>query len=144
MVKPLQGVRVGKSTVSGKGLFATRAFHRGERIVEYTGKLYPDNDDCPENRYLFSITKKWVLDGSPKSNIGRWANHSCGHKTNAWADVRKRSKRVWLTAWKRINPGDEILYNYGKDYREGYLNGCCACPACRERKRKRRVNAHAQ
>jgi hypothetical protein len=65
------------------------------------------------NRYLFEINDLWTLDGSPKSNIGRWANHSC--KPNAATEITQR-KRVWLYAIKRIRPGEEIVYDYGEEY----------------------------
>jgi hypothetical protein len=68
----MKGVRIGRSSISGRGLFATKAFERGDRICEYTGRLYR-GDTYPDNRYLFEINDLWTLDGSPKSNIGRWA-----------------------------------------------------------------------
>ena len=120
----MKGVRIGKSSVSGRGLFATKAFKRGDRICEYTGRLYR-GDAHPDNRYLFEINDLWTLDGSPKSNIGRWANHSC--KPNAASEVTQR-KRVWLHAIKRIRPGDEILYDYGEEYTKDRLKDC-KCPA---------------
>jgi hypothetical protein len=54
----------------------------------------------------FEINDLWTLDGSPKSNVGRWANHSC--KPNAATEVTQR-KRVWLYAMKRIRSGEEIV-----------------------------------
>ena len=105
-----------KRAVSGRGLFATKAFEHGDRICEYTGRLYR-GDTYPDNRYLFEINDLWTLDGSPKSNIGRWANHSC--KPNAATEVTQR-KRVWLYAIQRIRPGEEIVYEKN-----------CKCEACR-------------
>jgi SET domain-containing protein len=83
----MKGVRIARSSISGRGLFATKAFERGDRICEYTGRLYR-GDTYPDNRYLFEISDLWTLDGSPKSNIGRWANHSC--KPNAATEVTQR------------------------------------------------------
>lgn len=80
----------------------------------------------PTNRYLFEITDLWTLDGSLKSNIGRWANHSCN--PNAAAEVTQR-KRVWLYAIKRIGPGDEIVYDYGEEYTKRRFKRC-RCAAC--------------
>jgi SET domain-containing protein len=124
----MKGVRTGKSSVSGRGLFATETFERGDRICEYSGRLYR-GDTHPDNRYLFEISDLWTLDGSPKSNVGRWANHSC--KPNAATEVTQR-KRVWLYAIKRIRPGDEILYDYGDEYTKHRLKDC-KCPVCRTR-----------
>jgi SET domain-containing protein len=122
----MKSLRVARSSISGRGLFATKAFERGDTICEYTGRLYR-GDICPDNRYLFEINDLWTLDGSHKSNIGRWANHSC--KPNAATEVTRR-KRVWLYAIKRIRPGEEIVYDYGKDYTRRRLKNC-KCDACR-------------
>jgi uncharacterized protein len=121
-----KGIRIGRSSISGKGLIATKAFERGDRICEYTGRLYR-GDTYPDNRYLFEINDLWTLDGSSKSNIGRWANHSC--KPNAASEVTQR-KRVWLYAIKRIRPGEEIVYDYGEEYTKDRLKNC-NCGACR-------------
>ena len=75
----------------------------------------------------FEINDLWTLDGSPKSNVGRWANHSC--KPNAATEVTQR-KRVWLYAIKRIRPGEEIVYDYGDEYTRGRLKNC-KYEACR-------------
>lgn len=132
----MRGVRVGRSAISGCGLFATRPFRKGQVICEYTGKVIKADADT-NNKYLFELSTKWTLDGSPKSNIGRWANHACGGAGNASADVSQRL-RVWLYARRRILPGEEIFYDYGKEYSEWYL--CrCRCIGCRPRQRNRLV-----
>ena len=64
-------------------------------------------------------------------DLGRYANHSC--RPNAKA--RTVGHKVFLRAIKNINPGDEITYNYGRDY---FLNVItprgCKCDKCRAKR----------
>jgi SET domain-containing protein len=119
------GCKVRRSGISGKGLFATRDFRPGDKIVEYTGTVYRD-EDSPLNRYLVDLGRGFVLDGAAYTNTGRYANHSC--KPNARLQIY-RNKRVWIVASRRIKAGEEIAYNYGKGYRNEFIPRC-SCPAC--------------
>ena len=40
IMRAMKGVRIGRSSISGRGLFATKTFECGDRICEYTGRLY--------------------------------------------------------------------------------------------------------
>jgi SET domain-containing protein len=128
-------VIVKRSSISGLGLYAAREFRRGQVICEYTGRRLLA-DDPTVNRYLFEINSKWMLDGSPRSNIGRWANHACGRSGNAVSDISQRG-RVWLVARRRIRLGEEIVYNYGREYIDAYLKKTCKCGVCRDKRRGR-------
>jgi SET domain-containing protein len=90
---------------------------------------------------MFELSKHWALDGSPRSNIGRYANHSC--RPNAESDVIKYRK-VIIKAIKTINPGDEITYDYGKEYFDGFITKRrCKCPKCTEwRAEQRKSRKH--
>ena len=73
--------RIGRSA-TGLGLFATASIERGAFIVEYSGKRIPTREAKSRERtsgarYMFEINRRWTVDGSPRSNIGRYANHSC-------------------------------------------------------------------
>jgi len=66
------------------GLFATEVIPKHVRIFEYTGNVITnaEADAIPgKPRYLYNLSRTHTLDGSPRSNIGRYANHSC--KPNA-------------------------------------------------------------
>lgn len=121
--------RVGKSR-TGLGLFATKPIKKGTRIIRYTGPMMTEAEaEKADNKYLFEITKQWTIDGSVRSNIARYANHSC--RPNAESDVRKKERRVYIRAIKDIQPGDEITYDYGTDYFKIYLKPLgCLCAHC--------------
>jgi SET domain-containing protein len=136
--------RVGRSR-TGLGLFATRPIKKGDKIIRYTGRMLDCNkkkDDAIENKYLFQITKRWTVDGSVRSNIARYINHSC--RPNAESDVSKRKLRIVIRAIKNIKPGDEINYDYGTDYFKEYLKPIgCKCDSCEAKRKKKRAEKRA-
>jgi len=130
--------RIGRSR-TGLGLFATAPIKKRAFIVEYKGrKLTTEQADKLEargNRYLYEINSRWTIDGTTRRNLGRYANHSC--RPNA--ESHSIGHKVTLRAIKAIKPGDEITYDYGRDY---YLNVItrrrCKCDKCREKRREAR------
>jgi len=137
--------RIGRSA-TGLGLFATKPIERGAFIVEYSGERIPTREahareKTARARYMFEINSRWTVDGSVRSNIGRYANHSC--RPNAESAL-KRGK-VILRAIKAIEAGEEITYDYGEEYFELFIRpkGCrcakCASHTRRPRAKKRRA-----
>jgi uncharacterized protein len=123
--------RVGRAK-TGLGLFATKLIRKGSFIVRYTGRMLPNRiADELDTKYLFEVNARWTVDGSTRKNIARYINHSC--RPNAEADVKKR--KILITAIKTINPGDEITYNYGRDYFNAFIKEHgCRCAACHQKK----------
>jgi SET domain-containing protein len=115
---------------AGLGLFAKVPFKRGDRIIEYVGEIIKTEEaDRRGGKYLFIINDDWVIDGKSRENLARYANHSC--KPNAEAELDEDAKRVRILARKKILPGEEITYDYGKDYWDEYIKPHgCKCAAC--------------
>jgi SET domain. len=68
----------------GKGLYATRDIKEGEKIIDYVGKLITkkqtENSDKYDNSkpiYLFTVNKRYDLDGDFPWNTAGLINHSC-------------------------------------------------------------------
>jgi len=137
--------RVGRSR-TGLGLFATKPIKKGAKIVRYFGPLLDSRkkkDDAIENKYLFELNGRWTIDGSVRKNIARYINHAC--KPNAESDVSARKRKVVIRAIKKIEPGEEINYDYGTDYFKAYLKPIgCKCDACEKKRRKQRAEARAE
>ena len=95
----------------------------------YIGRMLPNRiADELDTKYLFEVNARWTVDGSSRKNVARYVNHSC--RPNAEADVKKR--KILITAIKTINPGDEITYNYGRDYLKNVITiSGCKCVKCR-------------
>jgi len=133
--------RVGRSR-TGLGVFATKPIRKGTYIVEYTGPLLTNKecDEIPDNRYLFEVNNRWTVDGSPRTNVARYINHSCRGN----ADPMIRDRRIRIKAIRNIEAGDEITYDYGKDHFNAYIKPLgCQCDKCREKRRKERAEVRA-
>src|SRR3954451_14399590 len=133
--------RVGRSR-TGLGVFATEPIKKNKYIVEYTGPLLT-NAQCDErldNRYWFEVNSRWTIDGSPRSNVARYINHSC--RPNA--DPMIRDRRFFIKAIKNIAPGEKITSDYGKDHFNAYIKPKgCLCPKCREKRLTERAEVRA-
>ncbi len=116
---------------TGLGLFAASEIPKGACIIEYVGvELNKEQEDKSRSKYLFEITARKTIDGAPRWNTARYINHSC--KPNCEPNIYKR--RVFIHAKRRIKPGEELAYNYGKNYFNEYLKDVCACPKCKPEK----------
>jgi SET domain-containing protein len=134
---PRRPFRIGRSR-TGFGLFATRPIKKKTRIVEYSGPILDqkaaERAERRGNRYLFEISKNRTVDGTPRSNIARYANHSC----NPNAEPVVWRGRVFIKSLRAIKPGEEIVYDYGIDYLRNVIGRSnCRCPRCRRRRARR-------
>jgi hypothetical protein len=78
-----------------------------------------------------------------RENVARYINHAC--KPNAESDVKPRKRKVFIRAIKKIEPGEEINYDYGTDYFKAYLKPIgCKCAACEKKRKKKRAEARAE
>jgi|SRR5689334_18030818 len=145
--------RIGRS-LTGLGLFATRPLKKREIIAEYKGPRVDAEEagrlERRGNRYLYEINPRVTIDGSPRTNLARYANHSCNPNTETYTYRR----RVFIRALRAIKPDEEITYDYGNDYLKYVIGRSrCRCGRCRRRRarkqrearalRKRRAKLHA-
>jgi uncharacterized protein len=139
---PARPVRVGRSA-TGLGLFATKAIARGAPIVSYRGPRIPTREAHERERrfgakYMFELNRTWTIDGSPRWNLGRYANHSCRPNTEPVA----HKGRVRLVALRPIKPGEEITFDYGAEYFALFFKKSgCRCAGCRAKAERRRARA---
>jgi SET domain-containing protein len=109
---------------AGKGLFAKALIPSGTRIVEYKGKIttwkeVDDNDG--NNGYIYYVKRDHVIDaaGHPKA-LARYANDARGLQRvkgiSNNAEYVEDGLRVYIESRKDIQPGQEILVEYGKEY----------------------------
>ncbi|MFZ1654631.1 MAG: SET domain-containing protein-lysine N-methyltransferase [Candidatus Moraniibacteriota bacterium] len=117
-----------KRTHIGLGLFAVTALKKGTTVLEYIGERIPTSvGDERDNRYIFNVSTRIDIDGSPRWNTARYANHSCRPNCEA---INRRG-RIFFVAKKSIASGEEITLHYGKDHFEGYIKPVgCRCMKC--------------
>jgi SET domain-containing protein len=123
-----------KKSIAGLGLFATAPIKKGSFIIEYFGPLLNDEQvDKKGGKYLFALGKKWTINGTSRDNIARYINHSCV-RTNC--EPIQYAMRIKITATRNIKPGEELYYNYGKEYFDEFLGKHCRCVKHAKTKKK--------
>ncbi len=117
-----------KRTTRGLGLFARKPIPRGKLVIEYTGRLLPAEEAYRKGgRYLFEVNSKWIIDGAGRENLSRYINHSC--RPNC--EPRTRGMKVLIYARRNIKAGEELSYDYGKEYFDDLIRPMgCKCDHC--------------
>jgi len=115
-------MRVRRSRVHGRGVFALRRIRKGTRIIEYLGdrvshrqadRRYEHKDINDNHTFLFIVDRSVVIDGGANGNDARFINHSCDPNCESVIEDR----RVFIEAIRTIRPGEELTYDYqiGRD-----------------------------
>lgn len=104
--------RIGQSNIHGRGAFATERIEPGERIVEYTGERVNEAEadrraELSDHVWLFDLEDGTYIDGDQSSD-GACVNHSCD--PNCTTEIVEG--RVFITAERGIEPGEELAYDY--------------------------------
>lgn len=118
-----------KRTNTGLGLFTLEPIAAGKRIIEYVGPIVTSEEvDRRGGKYFFEIDENFSIDGSPRSNLARYINHSCEPNAEAFVSVRRR---IWIWSKKKIEAGEQITLHYGKAYFDDHIKPIgCKCAKC--------------
>jgi uncharacterized protein len=121
------GLRVKKSS-AGLGLFATKDIPKGVCLIEYFGRFLEKGEEyTSKSKYLFEVNSRITIDGTDRKNIARYINHSC--RPNSEVEIHK--KRVYVFSKRKISAGEEINYDYGKEYVDEHIKPKgCKCAKC--------------
>jgi len=124
-------LRVGRSKISGLGVFAMEDIPARRRVIEYTGKrltLIQAMELKPsEDRYLVRIGMRWALDGSRGGSGAERINHCCDPNLS-W----KRSRgRLTFYAKRRIREGEELTVRYHYPVKLTRVPCRCGAAKCR-------------
>lgn len=105
-------------------------------MIEYVGKLVrvKDSDALGEKQmqragksgtghvYLFTLNKRYDIDGNVPWNKARLINHSCDPNCEALII----QGRIWVTAKRKIAAGEELTYDYGFNM-DSWQEHVCRC-----------------
>lgn len=124
------------SDIHGRGVYATRAIPKESRIIEYVGELIDKEES--ERRgisqhskslktggaavYIFTLSKRYDIDGDVPWNTARLINHSCDPNCEAWIVGRK----IFIYSLRDIEAGEELTFDYGFDV-DCYEDHPCRC-----------------
>lgn len=126
-------LKVDRSTVHGKGLFASTQFKEGDTITLITGELI-DSYECERreneenNVYIFYKNDNEYIDVSG-NNYLKYINHSCDYNCDVDED---ENGNLILYAAASIEPGEELTIDYGYDE----IYELCACVSCENKTNK--------
>ena len=80
-------------------------------------------------KYLFELNGKQTIDGKGRENLARYINHSC--RPNCYPELNAAETRVFIYAKRNIKPGEELTYDYGRDYFKRIIKPeGCRCSKC--------------
>jgi SET domain-containing protein len=136
-------IRVGKSRIAGKGVFAKRKIPRGTRIIEYLGErvliskyLVEISEGKPVSVYAFHLNDSFIIDGARDGNDARFINHSCEPNCEAYVF----DDRAYIYAMRDITRGEELTFDYQlrssisrpiSKQDKGLYRCLCGSPKCR-------------
>ena len=113
--------KIKKSNIDrkGRGLYASKDIKAGTKIIDYIGKIVTnkqiDESDKYDNSkpiYLFTLNKRYTLDGDFPWNTAGLINHSCDNN----CEYEGKGLKIWITSVKNIKKGEELTCDYGFGY----------------------------
>jgi SET domain-containing protein len=130
-MKLAHGLDVKKSSINGRGCFATLYFPRGKKIAEYTGEKIP-NAEAKRRAHrrmlrICAIDSRWSLDGSRGGNGTHYINHSCA--PNSFMKILYG--HIQFYALRDIHPGEEITIDYESTLHSNKKRCRCGAATCR-------------
>eukprot|EP01084_Bolivina_argentea_P200296 342518_1 len=101
-------------------LLATQDIVKGEFVVEYKGKYVciTNSDEYMNMNHYYShkINNEWVINSWKIGNEGSFANHDCNGNMESQVWEVNGQKKIILVASEDINAGDELTFDYGREY----------------------------
>lgn len=126
-------LRVGRSRITGRGLFAGCPIPRRAKIGEFEGEVIAIAEARRRAARLKIVAivelDRKAIDARGMRTGFRFINHSCEPNTF----MRRTKDRAEFYALRDIAKGEELTVDYGESHHEGRLRCRCGSPACRGR-----------
>ena len=120
----LYKIKKSKIDNKGRGLYATCDIKEGTKIIDYVGKIITNTEVENSNKfdnkkpiYLFTLNKRYTLDGDFSWNIAGLVNHSCDNN----CDYNGKGLKIWITSKRDIKKGEEFTCECGSKNCCGYI-----------------------
>lgn len=129
-------ISVCNSKIHAQGVFAKKNIIAGTRLIEYVGEKITKKesdrraeivldvnkkDKTKGAVYIFTLNKRYDIDGNVSYNIARFINHSC----LANCEAHLIHGHIWIVATRDICKGEEVSYNYGYGFDDYEEHPCC-------------------
>lgn len=131
-------LRLGRSTIHRRGVFALEPIPRNRKVIEYTGEHLTWQQTLrllrnlwrlgrPTNRYLFQLNRRWVVNGAVGGNGSQFLNHCCDPNLG----LRRIRGHLVFFSRRTILNGEELTFDYR--FRKYVPKTACHCgsPKCR-------------
>lgn len=134
-----------RSKIHGNGVIATARIRKGEDIVEYKGRIITHDEADAQyygdvgsgHTFLFTLNDEWIVDANVRGNIAKWINTGCDPNAIAFIHSEKKKNpdpkkdRVIIEALRTIEPGEEVIYDYGFEFDVPYTKKLLKAWACK-------------
>ena len=130
--KPRRRIVVRRSSIHGKGVFATTFIPADTRLIEYKGERRGAKSVDLEyggqtHTFLFLLeNEKEVIDANRGGNAARWINHSCTPN----CEPNEKNGRIFIDTIRDIYPGEELSFDYKLYLEERYTPSLKRLYAC--------------
>lgn len=121
---------VPRKSAAGLGIFTNVAIPKRRFIIEYWGDVVTeDQANRIGGKYLFELGNGKTINGTTRKNIARYINHSC--RPNC--EVEVQGNKVFIYSKRAIKTGEELCYDYGKEYFNFFIGKHCRCAKHQEK-----------
>jgi SET domain-containing protein len=122
-------LRVGRSKIHGRGVYADQDIPPNRKVIEYTGEKITKKEARKRRHtpYLFVLSHRWMLDGAVNGSGAELVNHSCA--PNLVTRIFKG--RIIYMSLRPIRKGEELTVDYNYDDTDETMRCICGAPSCR-------------
>ena len=110
-----------RSTVHGDGVFTTRAFRKGEAVIEVVGRVIPKEEARDDVRCLQIGPETYLAEIDGREDLDSYINHSCE------PNVGFAEGDLVLRALRNIDAGEELFWDYSTSINEPGWSVECRC-----------------
>ncbi len=131
-------LRVARSKIHGRGVYACESIPPGRKVIEYTGEKVGRAER--ERRllrawslrrhpllYLFTLDRYWAVDGGVGGSGAEIINHSCEPNLR----TRRYKGHILYFSCRKIRAGEELTVDYRFPRTSARVACRCGTPRCR-------------
>jgi len=115
---------VAPSDIAGLGCFLGDDADKNDFIAEYVGEMITHEEcesrgrvyDMAKSSYMFNLNEEYIVDAARLGGNIRFANHSSKPNCQVKILLVNGDHRIGIYAKEKIQKGEELFFNYGKDF----------------------------